>query len=822
MPGETGNFLLGLTLITALYAALAVLWGLYRQDPRWSASGRNALHATALLAGSSLAVLLTAFLADNFELSYVAEHSSRTLSPWLKISALWAGQEGSLLLWVFLQALCAAAVLIRPAPQARPLLPWTTALLSLTTAFFAGLTFFLSNPFQAAAVVRSDGLGLNPLLRHPGMALHPPALYLGYVGLAVPFAFAVAALIARRLDSWPAVARRWTLAAWWFLGLGLLLGARWAYDVLGWGGYWSWDPVENAGLMPWLTATALLHGSVIQEQRGTFRRWNALLAVLSFILVLFGTFATRSGLIQSVHAYTRSNLGPWFLGAIGLTLLLAVGLLIRARTELRDPRPADAFISREGAFHLTLLLLMTLTISVFIGSTLPTLTTALTSRTFEAGPAWFDRVTGPQFALLILLLGICPLLGRAAGTARRLGPLYAVTLTLGTLILTAIAFVLGFTQPLALLGFAVTGLAGAATLTEYALDALARRQATGEPLLNALLNLFALQRRRYGGYLVHAGIILMAVGVLGTRMAPFEEQYVLHPGQPQPVNEYTLVYEELKSETAADHLAHHAVVSVYRDGVYQMTLTPALDEYQTTGQTATTPALQIGWRQDLYLVLAGWEEGGATATFKVIIARLINFLWLGGLVFLAGGAIAFWPVAAADRQRRDLPALAFGALLLIGAGTAMWGLSHGAVVQETARPLAGRPAPDFTFRPLDETPQSLNSLRGKTVVLNFWASWCPSCKTELPALQALHEEFPAVQFLGAAYQDDAAAVRQTATDYGLTYPIGLDDALAAHYGITGVPETFIIDAGGRLAYVHIGPVEIDQLRQEIKELEANK
>ncbi|MBU0703427.1 MAG: cytochrome c biogenesis protein CcsA, partial [Chloroflexi bacterium] len=317
MLAEIGITLVALALAVALYAACATFWSISQKDDRWAQSALNGVYATMGLLGLAFMALVAAFLDDQFQIQYVAGHSSRALPLYLKISAAWAGQEGSLLMWAFLQALFTALVVARPSDRTRPLLPWATVFLNLITAFFTGVTLFLSNPFIQTATIPMDGQGMNPLLRHPGMIFHPPAMYLGYVGLAVPFAFALAALITRQIEDWPAASRPWTLAAWLFLGLGLLLGMRWAYDVLGWGGYWGWDPVENAGLLPWFTATALLHSAVMQEQRGGFRWWNLLLAVFSFALVLFGTFTTRSGLIQSVHAFARSNLGPYFLAAIG-------------------------------------------------------------------------------------------------------------------------------------------------------------------------------------------------------------------------------------------------------------------------------------------------------------------------------------------------------------------------------------------------------------------------------------------------------------------------------------------------------------------------
>jgi cytochrome c-type biogenesis protein CcmF len=830
MLAEIGSILTGLALVVTLYAAFAALRAIRQNDSRWEQSARNGAYAATGLLALALFALLAAFLNDQFQIRYVAQHSNRTLPLYLKVSSVWAGQEGSLLLWSFLQALFAALVAIRPSEQTRPLVPWATVFLSLVTAFFTAVTLFLSSPFAQLATAPLDGQGLNPLLRHPGMIFHPPTLYLGYVGLAVPFAFALAALITRRIKDWPAAVRRWTLAAWLFLGLGILLGMRWAYDVLGWGGYWGWDPVENAGLLPWLTATALLHSGVMQEQHGGFRWWNLLLAVFSFVLVLFGTFTTRSGLIQSVHAFARSDLGLYFLAAIGLVLIGSLALMVNRRSILTDPRPVEALLSRDGMFFLTLILFLTLAGSVLIGSVLPTITEALADQQFEAGPEWFDRVTGPQFAALVLAIGICPLLGRAADSLRRLqkrGP----PLLLGAVLVTAIAVLAGFTQPVSLVGFAVIGLAGATTLTEYGRDTLTRSRRREENFLQALWHLFGRNRRKYGGYLVHTGAIMMALGVVGTRMYPLETEKVLSPGEPVTVGDYTLVFEELRQEPADDHLSTWAAVAVYRDETYLTTLQPQMDQYVNFEQTVSVPALRAGLKEDLYLVLAGWGSGGATATFKIIVNSLASFLWLGGLIFLAGGAAALWPAARAARlpapeaRRRAVGTtvgLAVGLLVLIAAGVAMWGPGHGTATQSAGRPLPGQPAPNFALNLLDGSTLAFSDLNGQIALLNFWATWCVPCEDELPDLQAIWDEYQnqGVTLVGIAVQEEKVEIQEMLSHLEITYPQGMDpeERIAAAYGITGVPETFIIDSQGKLAYVHIGPVNAEELREELNTL----
>ena len=823
MLGEIGTFLLTLALILAGYAAGAALWGIRTGDDRWAQSARRATYALAGLLSGALAILLAGFLSNRFELRYVALHSATFMPVYLKISALWAGQEGSLLLWGCLQALFAALAVRYPAKKARPLTPWATVFLNLITAFFVAVIRFRLNPFVLLPSAPLEGQALNPLLRHPGMIFHPPALYVGFVALAIPFAFGMAALLTRRVAGWTKALRPWMLLAWLSLGAGLLLGMRWAYDVLGWGGYWAWDPVENAGLLPWLTATALLHAAVMQDERHGFHLWNLLLATASFALTLFGTFATRSGLIESVHAFSDSNLGGAFLAAIIITLSGAALLLFIRRDALASEAPPASLLSRQGMFFLTLVLLATLTASVFIGSVLPTLTEALLGQRFAATPAWFDSVTGPQLAALLLLMGICPLIGQAAAALQRLQRGGWIAPLAGALIAPLVAALLGLRQPVSLIGFALVGLAGAATLAEFIEGVRRQRAHTPDAPLNALWQLLRQQRRKYGGYLVHSGVILMAVGIIGTRLYPFSQDISLTQGQPAQGGGYTLVYEELHREGREDSMAFRANISIYTEQTYLATLQPQLDIYHT-GQRVTTPALRSALGEDLYLVLAGWNSDGSVATVKVMRNVLIAYLWLGGLVLLAGGMLAFWP-----RLRHpgwNAAALAGGLLLLALSAWAMWGASHGAVVNGAGRPLVGQPAPDFRLALLDGDTLALRDLRGEIVVLNFWGSWCPPCQEELPDLQqvwAAYQTQP-VRFIGIAYKDTRAGIERALAEYGVTYPVGLDtgERIAGQYGITGVPETYVIAADGTLAYRHIGPLTAETLAAELDALAVHE
>ncbi|MDF1514544.1 MAG: cytochrome c-type biogenesis CcmF C-terminal domain-containing protein [Anaerolineae bacterium] len=821
MLGEIGTLLLGFSLVTAIYTSFAAWIGIRTRGGRWAQSAQRGVIAVTVLTGIALIVLWVLFLDDHFEIQYVAQHSSTIIPVYLKISALWAGQEGSLLLWCFLQALFAFFALHKPSKGSLHLIPWATVFLNLISAFFISITLTLSNPFSYLAQPIAQGQGLNPLLRHPGMIFHPPALYIGYVGLAVPYAFAMAALVTRQIQGWTAALRSWILIAWLGLGLGLLLGMRWAYDVLGWGGYWGWDPVENAGLLPWFTSTALLHSSVMQQEKRGFKFWNMLMGIFSFVLVLFGTFATRSGMIQSVHAYAQSNIGNYFLAAILVTLSGSLILLFIRYRDLTSGQTFDRLFSRDGMFFLTLVLLSLLTISVFIGSILPTISEALTGQRFEAGPAWFDRVTGPQFGALVVVIGLCPLLGRAASTLSRLQNRWWLLVS-GGIVTPFVFWLTGLKNSISLVGFSIIGLAMVVTTAEFIEGAIKRSRRTSEAPINAIWQLLRSQRRKYGGYLVHIGVIFMAIGILGTRMYPFEQESTFSYGQPTTVGEYTFIYESLQQELIDDYTSTWATLSVYRGAQYLTTLEPRLNQYASTDQSITVPALYPTLREDIYIILSGWSNSGDLATFKVVVNPLINFLWLGGLIFMAGGALALWP----RFRKRAYNALAFilGLLLLLGAGWAMWGIPHGEVPRKGGRPLVGQPAPEFRLTTLEGDVLALSELRGQIVVVNFWASWCPPCIEEMPELQLAWESYQDkdVLFLGIAYQEQEGTVLESMQQFGTSYPVGLDvgDRISELYGITGVPETYIVDPEGKVAYMYLGPVTADILSRDLAVLLA--
>ncbi len=595
--------------------------------------------------------------------------------------------------------------------------------------------------------------------------------------------------------------------------------------------------------MPWITATAMLHGLAMQAEGRGYRWWNVTLAMLSFVLVLFATFTTRSGLIQSVHAFARSRLGFYFLTAIGLTLLGSGALLYSRRSLLSGPGASEGLLSRDGAFALTLILLLTVAGSVLVGTLLPTLTEVIVGRRLEAGPTWFDRVTGPQLAALVLLMGICPLLGRAASAVRRLRRRALIPLFSGVIVAVG-AGLAGFTQPLSLVGFAVVGLAGGTALAEIGRPVMrGRRQ--GASVLHSLTRLFSHHPRRYGGYLVHFGIVLMAIGVIGTRFYPFEGDAVLSSGESVELGGYALGYEELVRESAGDRLRTRAIVSVRQGGRHLGYLAPGVDEYPASDQTLGTPAIRSGIGEDLYLVLGGWSDGGQQVTLRVMVKPLISLLWLGGLALMAGGALALLPAPRAAylpergvgrRRLWHTAGVIAGCVTLAAAAWAMWRPPQATVMppgdgdteisglaaRAGTRPRVGDPAPDFTLDLLDGSRLALSDLSGQVVVINFWSPTCQPCEEEIPDLEKVWKEYQGagVAVVGISFRDLEAEVREMVSQLDVSYRNGWDPSAPARYGVTAVPETFIIGPEGRVAYVHIGRVTAERLRRELDVLLA--
>ncbi len=481
-----GHFALVLAFLAALYGAGAAAYGARRHRPAFVESARHAMLLTWPLITVAAACIIGLLLRNEYQVEYVASVTSNAMPAYLKVTALWGGQAGSLVFWSWLMAAFTTAASLRSWKRDRELLPWVIVVTMITLAFFLLLVIFFENPFlrlwqtfdgrQVSALfqpagtvplIPTDGRGLNPLLRHPGMIIHPPMLYLGFVAFVIPFAFAIAALVAGRSDDrWIRVTRRWTLVAWLFLSLGLILGGRWAYDVLGWGGYWGWDPVEIAAFMPWLTGTAFLHSVMIQEKRGMLKRWNMVLVILTYALVIFGTFLTRSGVLSSVHAFAQSAIGPLFFAFIGLTTVASLSLLMQRWPQLRSENQLHSYLSRESLFLLNNLLFMGILVVCFWGVLFPLISELFTGQKVTVGPPFYERATGPLWAGLLLLMGVAPLSAYGRSSARLLGSALWKPTAL-SLVVPLVLAVRGVTSVAALIGYWLAALAGLVALYEF-------------------------------------------------------------------------------------------------------------------------------------------------------------------------------------------------------------------------------------------------------------------------------------------------------------------------------------------------------------------
>jgi len=646
---DIGYIALFLALVTSLYSAIAYIFGVRRRHPALIESARRGLLATCGLVTVSVAVLLYALLTHNFLIEYVASYTSRDTSLAYLISALWAGNDGSLLFWAWLLSIFAAIVVLQKRDRNRALVPYASTIIMLTQAFFLILLLSVSNPFHELAFVPAEGMGLNPLLENPGMILHPPILLAGYIGFTIPFAFAIAALLTRRLgDEWIRTIRRWTLLAWLFLGIGNLIGAWWAYVELGWGGYWAWDPVENAGLMPWLVATAFLHSLMMQRRRGMLKIWHMVLTILTFSLAIFGTFLTRSGILSSIHSFSDTNLGPFFLAFLGIVLFGSLGLLYYRSSELRSEAEMESLVSRESTFLLNNLLLVGATFAIFLGTIFPVISEAVRGVKITVGAPFFNQVNGPIFLALILLTGVCALIGWRRASIRNLirnflWPLVAaIILGIGLLLW-------GIREWYALIGFLLCGFVFFTIAYEWFRGTRARHRIRAENYLKAFWGLIGTNRPRYGGYIVHIAIVLIAIGVIGSSFYGVEKETTIKPGESISIENYTLTYENMDRYETRSKLVVTATLSVYNGEELIGKLMPEKHYHLLSDQWMTEVAIRSTLLEDLYVILAGWDEDG-TASFKILVNPLVSWIWIGGGIFLLGGLIAFWP----DRQK--LPA----------------------------------------------------------------------------------------------------------------------------------------------------------------------
>lgn len=643
MTGMIGYFALALALPVALYGAFISVLGARRDQWALVSSGRRSALSVFGLATLAVAAMEYALITHDFSVGYVAEVGSRSTPLHVTIISLWASLDGSILFWLWVLALYTGLCTWLYRNRHREEVPYVTATLLVISAFFLVLLLGPANPFSRVSPVPADGPGPNPLLQnHPLMALHPPAQYLGYVGFSVPYAFAVAALATGRVDAWWVRAvRRWTLTAWIFLTLAIIAGGWWAYEVLGWGGYWAWDPVENAALMPWLVGTAFLHSVMVQERRDMLRGWNVALVVTTFALTILGTFLTRSGILGSVHAFSESPIGPLLLGFLALVLVFSTVLVLWRGTLLSTPGRLDKLISREAALLVADLVFIGLTFTIFLGTLFPLVVEAATGAKTSVGAPYFNRMTVPLFAGVIFLMGVGPALpwrrSGEAGLRRR----FAAPAIAGAVVAVA-ALVLGERGFWPLLTYALAAFSGWVMAAEVVKGALVRVR-RGETPIGALSGLVAGNRRRYGGYVVHGGVLMAAVALAASWNHRVEQQATLKVGDALSVGGVFVTLDGLRAIDEPNRYAVAADVTIEKDGQVLDRRAPRLNYYATRQEPVPTPSVRSTVRGDVFLNLVSFEQDGSAATLKVVLMPLVVWLWLAGAVMALGTLVAMWP-----------------------------------------------------------------------------------------------------------------------------------------------------------------------------------
>ena len=648
-----GSFALLLALICAAYAILGGIVGIRTRNPLLQKSARNAGMAVCILVVLGAASLVYLFYTDNFALAYVAEHSSRDLPAFYKLPALWSGQQGSLLFWSFLLSIYTFFVLFTNRGKHPELMPYVGVILASVQLFFLILNCFVASPFAllgtagpngaAMIMARADGNGLNPLLQYPEMAAHPPTLYLGYTGFTVPFAFALAALLARYPgEKWIHLTRRWTMVAWGFQSLGIMMGAHWAYAVLGWGGYWAWDPVENASIMPWFTGTAFLHSVMMQEKRGMMKVWNIWLVFVTFLLCILGTFLTRSGVVSSVHAFAQSSIGQWFAGFLLFALAVCILAYFKNRSYLKSDNQLDSMVSRESSFLFNNLILLAACFAVLWGTLFPVISEAFTGNKISVGPPFFNKVNIPIGLFLLLLTGVGPLLAWRRTSVDSLVRNFGWPLV-GGCVAGAGFFALGYRHFYALICLILCVFVTLTIAGEFFRGARVIRARANMNWLSAIAELSLRNTRRYGGYVIHFGMVLIFVGLAGAAFNR-DVQQAVHPGQQFSIGPYTLFCQEFENQQGPNYQAERATLEVSRDGKPLMMLYPERRFFNTgNNETGTMVSIYSTIREDLYVVYAGRDPESGAPIVHAYLNPLVKWIWIGGLVLVMGTVLSILP-----------------------------------------------------------------------------------------------------------------------------------------------------------------------------------
>jgi cytochrome c-type biogenesis protein CcmF len=641
-----GRGALLLALLAAVYAPVAAIVGARMHDPRLVTSARRALAGCFVCVAVASGVLVTAIVRHDFRFASVAEHSSREVPQPYLISSFWSSQEGSLLLWLLVLSGLSALVTYQHRRRSRELMPYLVAFLGGACAFFAFATSFVASPFETVAQVPRDGSGLVPSLQNPYMLTHPPLLYLGYVGFTIPFAFAMAALVSGRTDGrWLQAVRRWTLVPWLALGVGMLLGAKWAYEEIGWGGFWGWDPVENAALIPWLTATAFLHSVIVQEKKGMLPVWNVSLVALTYVLCIVGTFLTRSGFTSSIHTFVVSSVGWWFIAYIAIVATVSIIVIVRNLDQLRSPHRIDSLVSREATFLFNNLLFVALAFAILWGVLFPSISEALAGHRVATQSPYYDFFAVVLGLPLLLLAGVGPVVAWRRASLRGVVQAFRWPFV-SALAAGALLVLLGYASSVpGIVALSLFLFVAVTIVLELARGTAARRALSpGTSWPVALAQLVGRNRRRYGGYVVHLAVMIGVVAIVGTSAYATSRTLVLAPGQRVQFHGYGLQLRSIESPITRSYISTEAVVDVYQGGHRVDTLRPSartyLDSGEPTKQIAIRPLLRTG--EDLYLVFDGSPRPGVV-TIKAFLNPLVNLLWLSAIVLVLGFAIAIWP-----------------------------------------------------------------------------------------------------------------------------------------------------------------------------------
>jgi cytochrome c-type biogenesis protein CcmF len=645
MAAIIGHGVVVIGLAVCLFAAAASVLAARSGDNGLAALGRRAVYGAWILSAIACGAMVVSLLAHDFSILYVARNNATTTPPFYSFISLWAALEGSILFWTFLLTGWSSLLLYRYRRVHADLMPWATTTLALVAAFFFAVMTWPSDPFVSVTPVTAEGNGPNALLQnHPFMGLHPPLLYLGYTGLALPFALTVAALVARRLDpEWLRLIRRWTLGPWIFLTAGIVAGAWWSYEVLGWGGYWAWDPVENAALLPWLTATAFIHSAIVAERGRSLWTWTAILVVTTFVLTLLGTFLTRSGVIESVHSFTQSAIGAWFLAGVLIAFVAGTALILWRLPDLAGSGPPPTLVSRESAFLLNNLLFTGLAFAVLFGTLYPLVAEAVGGERLSVGAPWFDRVSAPFFASLLFLLGVGPALpwGSVSWPAIRDRFVLPAVTGAGFMVL---GVMLGIRGPAPLITLGLAGFSGTILVEEVVRAARGRAQASGEGPLRATWGIATRNRRRYGGYLAHFGVLVAAIAVAVSATGAVDATAVLAPGESARLGGYTVTHHDLIREPlASDPRVFETRAEVDVSGPQTGRISPALRDYPNSVTPIATPSVMTSAAEDFYVTLLAYDPDSGAITLRLFVNPLVTWIWVGGAIVVAGAAFAIWP-----------------------------------------------------------------------------------------------------------------------------------------------------------------------------------